>query len=371
MSDLKPIQSDAPAAVWQEEVLFFDSQSYFGQMLKQMELARKTIDVEVYIFQRDGLGEQIIAALKRAVQRGVVVRVVVDGIGSIFDIGKYQEDFLKNGVAMRVYHPIPFLQYTFRFWIKLRIFFNALSRINNRTHRKITIIDGETAFVSSMNFVQLRSRETGVMVRGEQVKNISATFERLWTRKKNKQRYFNNDDLVRLNDSKSIRRAVNRDLLRRILSAKERVYLTTAYFIPSLSLIKALCAAARRDVHVVLLLPGRPDLYWVKWIMSIYYELLLINQVRIFEYDRVFLHAKTMLIDNWATVGSSNLNHRSSMHDLEIDVVLTRPESITAMHKQFNDDLYFSREIKIRNVENETWSLKIFRRLLFLFRRWM
>jgi len=179
------------------------------------------------------------------------------------------------------------------------------------------------------------------------------------------------DGPVRLNRTLRLRRKLYRDLLWRIGAARERIWLTNAYFVPKGRLLRALMAAARRGVDVRLLIPERCDHAVMYWIAASFYGLLLRAGVQIHEYQPAMLHAKTALIDGWATVGSTNLNHRSLMHDLEADVVLALPASLDALATAFRDDCTQAIAVdRSRIARRRRWQVLI-GRLAFLMRYWL
>jgi cardiolipin synthase len=117
--------------------------------------------------------------------------------------------------------------------------------------------------------------------------------------------------------------------------------------------------AALRGVEVKLILPAKSDHLYMKWMSEAFYRTLLLSGVRIFEYEDSFLHAKTLMIDDWVTVGSTNLNHRSLIHDLEVDVVLFKAASRNTLELQFEKDLKKSHEMKV-----DTFRISRFSRLI-------
>jgi cardiolipin synthase len=128
--------------------------------------------------------------------------------------------------------------------------------------------------------------------------------------------------LVRLNTRRALRRENYLDLLVRILGAKRRIWIENAYFVPDGALIRALKVAAESGVDVKIVVPAISDVFFIPWVTAAFNLGLLRAGVKVFEYNKGMMHAKTVLIDDWGLVGSSNLNHRSLFHDLEADLVL-------------------------------------------------
>jgi cardiolipin synthase len=201
-------------------------------------------------------------------------------------------------------------------------------------------------------------RDTGAIVRGRDVDVLIQSFDRVWLgslrawrqglrRRKQKPQ---SSDLVRLNLRSRQRHDNYLDLLVRIVRAQRRVWITNAYFVPDGSLLRVLSIAAKSGVEVRILVPRFTDVFFIPWVSSALHYGLLEAGVKVFEYTRTVLHAKTMLIDDWGLVGSSNLNHRSLLHDLEADVVITGAEARSSLERQFELDLGCAEQITL-----ETW----------------
>ncbi|OFY99357.1 MAG: hypothetical protein A2Z97_14895 [Bdellovibrionales bacterium GWB1_52_6] len=344
---------------WQSEKIFHEGDSFFAGLAQDIAQAQKSIELEAYIFNDDALGHRISTALSDAARRGLRVRVMVDGVGSASWALKILPELAAAGVQTKVYHPLPWI-----FWSFSLIWRRGLSgmlaffrRVNRRNHRKLCILDHHRAWVGSMNISSSHLREfsgegvwrdTGVCVEGAAVLYLEAAFEKAWRKARGPlqgvQREFFQwtgvdkgrwPKLIRLNDRRSRRKYYSRELLVRIGQAKRRVWLTTPYFVPSGPLIRALRTAAERDIDVRILVPRKPDLFFMKWVSTAFYSSLISSGVRFFEYLPSVLHAKTAVIDDWATVGSSNFNHRSLLHDLEVDVVVHQPESLVELENHF------------------------------------
>jgi cardiolipin synthase len=151
--------------------------------------------------------------------------------------------------------------------------------------------------------------------------------------------------LVRLNVTLPQRRRVFADFIRRLRSAKHRIWITNAYLAPSPTLIRTLTRAARLGVDVRLLVPRESDVFFMPWVATVHYALLFAAGVRIYEYLPRFLHAKSVIIDDWATIGTSNLNHRSLLFDLEVDIALSSHDAIEQLAEQYLRDLHDAEEL--------------------------
>ncbi len=160
-------------------------------------------------------------------------------------------------------------------------------------------------------------------------------------------------------------------MLARLRDARQRIWITNAYVVPRGSFLRALGAAARRGVDVRLLAPAHCDIPFMPWIAAIYGDALRAHGVRVFAYLPRMLHAKTMLLDDLALVGSHNLNSRSFLHDLEAEVVLSAPSSISALAEAYAADCSEAHELSGLASELLPWWQRWLGRTLLLAKRWL
>ncbi len=374
------------AVSWREEQLFFDSDAYFKALGEAIGSAQQSVDIEMYIFEDDARGRPLLDLLAAAAARGLRVRVLVDGIGSPA-WGTRLAALARAGVHSRIYHPAP--------WPLARSapadlavpgqLFKWLARINKRDHRKLCLIDRREAFCGSMNVSAQHAgwRETGLRVRGREVLDLEASYDLIWSRSHNPAlpRELHSpvhrtvaqmsERLVATNHTLLLRRRHHRRLLLHIARSRRRVWITNPYFVPGPQLLRALCQAAQRGVDVRLLLPGRNDVPVIGWISRLYYLTLIGSGVRLFEYLPSVLHAKTVIVDNWARVGTSNLNYRSRYHDLEVDLLVTRRDSLAALLRQFRRDLQRAQRISESIARSAPLLQRLGGHLALLFRNWL
>ncbi len=382
-----------PLERWDSEQVWNDGDGFFAALSAALATARTSLDLETYILADDHLGAEVTAALASAAARGVAVRLTVDGIGSLAWLRSQGPLTLAaGGIAVRTYHPTLL---TGGMYNENRQGLGALldifSRLNRRNHRKVCIIDGTTAFVGSMNctaehFARLSGsaawRDTGAQVTGRAVGELAAAFSITWRKARSvtpsrhrlhepKPTVPPASGLVRLNTTRRQRRALWQDLSARIHAARVRVWLTTAYFVPRRRLLSALVTAAQQGCDVRLLVGERSDHPLMFLVAQAFLHLLRRRGVRILLYQPCILHAKNVLIDDWATVGSTNLNHRSALHDLEADVVLTSPAALATLEQGWARD-----SERARMLTDEDWrDLPVWKRLLgrltLLVRHWL
>lgn len=368
---------------WTKEEVYLEPTLFFESLQDALAKARRSIDLECYIFAHDELGRKIVDSLMQARSRGVHVRVMVDGFGSPGWAKHFLPQLVDAGIQARIFHPMPWIAFHPGGLLRL------IATVNKRNHRKVCIIDQHQAWLGGMNINQnhLQWRDTGVMVEGKGVVQLQRSFDQawrkawypkfkqakkqLWRRIKYKIRsHASFGRLVRLNNTRKIRAEAYDDLLKRISNATKRVWITNPYFIPTPRLLNALQSASKKGTEVFVLVPRYPDVPFIHWVSSALYYGLLTAGVRIFEYLPKPLHAKTLIIDSWVMVGSTNLNHRSLIHDLEVDVILEKEESIQTLMTSFLQDLKCSQEVTLREWKKRSILERFLGRILIYLKYW-
>lgn len=307
---------------------------YFPALLSAIAEAEQTVHLESYIFEDDPTGRAVAHALCQAAGRGVRVRLLVDGFGASSFAGTLLPMLQAAGVQAMIYRPD-----IARFQLRR----HRLRRL----HRKLATIDGRIAFVGGINIVDdlnapqycVPRYDYAVRIEGPLLLSIQQAMLRLWkivAWVKHRQRY--RDDWRLPGDVESCgsqsaafvirdnirhRRDIEDAYLAAIASARESIVLASAYFLPGRRFRRALRAAAGRGVRVTILLQGRIEYRLLHYATQALYGSLLGDGVRIFEYERSFLHAKVAVIDQlWATVGSSNIDPFSLLLAKEANVVV-------------------------------------------------
>lgn len=369
---------------YKEEILI--DAEYLKSLLNEINKAKYSIDMEVYIFDEDSTGQLVTDALCKAANRGVKIRVLVDGIGSINWGGKIKNQMELNGIKTKVFHPLP---WKISRWYKskstLKILYKIiflLSKINYRNHRKTCIIDNSIVFIGSANINDHISnnkcwRETTVKLVGVTIDDIQYAFDKAWGKIPFKSRLHKAfrkiklDSVFLLNYSWRLRHQHYKSLLNRISHSNKRIWVTNAYFVPDSHLLKRLSKARRNGVDVKILLPEKSDIAIMSIVTSAFYFKLLKNGVLIYQYIPTILHAKTLIIDNWYSVGSSNLNYRSFKHDLEVDVNIQTDSAKEIIDEQFMFDLTQSRQLHLSDINNQSIFKRFIANVLLLIRYWI
>jgi cardiolipin synthase len=336
---------------------------FFSALEAAIETAAREVHLETYIFADDATGRRIAAALIRAAQRGVAVRVLVDGFGSRRYIGGLAEDLRQGGVHLLFYRP--------------EVGGLGLRRQRlRRLHRKIALVDLAVGFVGGINIIddldtpgQMPPRfDYAVAVEGPLVARIARTVRHVWklVAWSQLQRHLvPQDEALRrvpraggmraallIRDNVRHRREIENAYLAAIASARTEIVIANAYFLPGVHFRRALTQAANRGVRVVLLLQGRVEYALLHHASRALYGRLLEAGVEIWEYHGGFLHAKVAVADgHWATVGSSNIDPFSLLLAREANVVVED----AAFAATLRTSLGAAMESRSRQVSADGW----------------
>jgi len=334
----------------------------FPSMLAAIRSARRSITMETYIYWDGEIGRTFAEALAERSRAGVQVLLILDAVGSA-SMSPSLLDFLKqNGVDISWYHPIRW--YT-------------LSRANHRTHRKLLIVDGRIGFTGGVGIADNWAgdadtedhwRETQVRVEGPAVTQMQFAFMDNWVKARGLvptglDFYPRVDpagdslvNVIKSSPSEGVS-TVKLSYAIALVSAKERIWITNAYFIPDRDALRALEGAARRGVDVRVIVPGKwTDVAVVRAASHWHYDRLLKRGIRIFEYQGTMIHAKTMVVDGaWTTIGSSNFDERSFRLNDEINVGIYDAGISRQMDRMFEEDLARSVEIFLPKWRKRSW----------------
>jgi len=333
--------------------LLIDGREYFPRMLEAIELARQRVWLEIYLFESGAVAGRFIDALSRAAQRGVNVRVLADDFGVARLRPVDRERLTASGVVLRYYNPLRMRKWMGNFF---------------RDHRKLLIVDSTVAFVSGTGITDefedtetpdTSWRETAVRIVGPVLRDWESLFRQVWREHLGETLAAAAPPPVvvtegmsgRVATSASLREQdIRRSLYRHVRSARQRIWIATAYFVPSRKLLRGLKAATLRGVDVRLLLPGPfTDHPAVRHAGRRFYTGLLKHGVRVFEYQPRFLHAKTMLCDDWVTIGSSNFDRWNLRWNLEANQEIGSERFAREVQRMFEHDFSDSLEVRLED----------------------
>lgn len=365
---------------WESENIYSSGQEYFEGLLSDINIAETSIEFAVYIFSLDEIGQRMLVALLGAAQRKVKVRLMVDGFGSAVQAQTIAGQLTDVGAEVRIYHPLPWYWGNYRWSLSLgdgfQKFLYFIASMNRRDHRKFCVIDQQIAWCGSFNISQdhlkleIPWRDYGVRVTGDVSAALVESFNSIWFHHKSRNPRYRVSSLFRSNASLRLRRLSNRLLVERIRNAGQRVWICSAYFAPSGAVIRAIKSARARELDVRIIVAGRSDVTLFPFLSATYFTDLLKIGVEIYSYHSGVLHAKAMLVDEECLIGSTNLNHRSFFHDLELDVVLSSQDSVERLKLLLQQDMGNSLRLSLDN--GSKWGRYIlFGWILRIMRYWM
>lgn len=338
--------------------LLRDGEQAYPSMLEAIASARSHICLETYIFRADRTGRRFARALAERARAGVEVNVIVDAWGSPLP-GGFVRRLQRAGVRILHYNPVRLS------WRALRTRF---ARFFPRNHRKVLVVDNRVGFTGGLNIADDYAserdggqgwRDTHLRIEGPAVAELLYIFRRTWEKEGgpplDESRYRNEarrpDPKVRVlaSDIRRGRRMTKDAFLQAMRQARERIWITSAYFLPTRKMLKALCGAAQRGVDVRVIVAGTTDVIPARYAAQSYYPRLLKSGVRVYEWVGTVLHAKTALVDrDWATVGSSNLDALSLRKNLEVNAFVEDRAFNEVLARLFEEDLENCVEIEWR-----------------------
>jgi cardiolipin synthase A/B len=354
-----------PLVVGNKVVLLQDGPATFQAMFNAIRGAKNHINMETYIIEEDEVGKRFSDALIEKQNQGVQVNLIYDSVGAIHASKEFFKRLTDSGIKVLEFNPV-----------------NPLTAkkgwdVNQRDHRKLLIADGQIAFVGGINISSVYSggssaraskqrpdggppwRDTHLQMEGPVVGEFQKLFLSTWEKQQGSPLAPSNYFPQLTNKGPEVVRAIGSSpddpysliyatLLSAISSAETSVHLTNAYFVPDPQLVAALEGAAHRGVDVKIILPSNTDFWLVFHAGRSFYDDLLRAGVKIYERQDALLHSKTALIDGvWSTIGSTNLDWRSFLHNDEINAVILGQEFGAQMQAMFDKDLAASKPITL------------------------
>ena len=356
----------SPLSHGNKAVLLQDGPTTYEAMSKAIGVARDHINMETYIFADDEVGRRFSAELIAKQREGVQVNLIRDSVGTLSTNSELFTGLEDAGVNLLEFNPVDPLAG------------EVAWDINQRDHRKLLIVDGRIAFIGGINISSVHSggsishrsrvpaigdlpwRDTHLQLEGPVVGELQKLFIQTWEKQKGAalapRNYFppaefKGDEVVRAIGSSPDEpySQIYATLISAINSASTEVWLANAYFIPDPQMVEVLNAAVARGVDVRVVVPSRTDSWLVFHAGRAHYTDLLKAGVRIYERQEVLLHVKTAVIDGvWSTVGSTNLDWRSFLHNQEVNAVVLGNRFGDKMRAAFLTDVTRSDEITLK-----------------------
>ena len=338
-----------------------NGETFFKSYIDELKKAENFIFLEYFIIAPGKMWNEILEVLEEKVKNGVDVRIIYDDFGCISTLPKhYDKELMKKGIKCTVFNRfVPFLSI----------------RMNNRDHRKITVIDGKVGFTGGLNladeYINEKERfgywkDSAIKIEGDAVWNLTSLFLSIWD-------YLNNitdDDYKKYkakteikNDSyvsvygtiPIINETIGENIFLNLINrANKYIYITTPYLVIDNELMTALCNAAKMGMDVRIVMPGIPDKKSVFMLSRSYYQILIDAGIKIYEYSPGFVHSKMIVVDDiLATVGTTNFDYRSLYLNYECGAWIYNDPVIMEIKEDILETIKESKEI------NRTESKKI------------
>lgn len=384
------INLDSPLVLGNKLTLLQDGPATYHAMFAAMRAAKDHIHLETYIFEDDDIGRQFADLLLQRQAAGVQVNLIYDSVGCLNTPKEFFDRLSDGGIQVLEFNPVNPLAGKKKEWL-----------LNNRDHRKLLVVDGRVAFIGGINISEAYSagssirltrkregkalgwRDTHLQIEGPVVAEFQKLFIETWNKQKGpslaEKNYFpklekQGDEIVRAIGSASAdpHSLIYLTLMSAIDSAEQRIYLTNAYFVPDPQLVKALTDAARRGVEVKLVLPSHTDSWATFHAGRSHYSKLLRSGVKIYERRGAVMHSKTASIDGvWSTIGSTNLDWRSFLHNDEINATVLGRDFAGQMDAMFAKDLAESDAIDLEHWERRSLIMRLKERAARIIEYWL
>lgn len=337
-------------------VYFPTGEEMFPILEAELKKAKHFIFMEYFIIKPGVVWDRILKILKEKASEGVEIRLMYDGMNCIKNLRfSYPDELIRYGIKAKMFSPVKPALETYQ---------------NNRDHRKICVIDGNTAFTGGLNlaneYANIESpygvwKDTGMMFKGEAVNSFTMLFLQMWniteympdsTEAVGRYAFKNVEDchddvteregyVIPYGDSPLDSENIGENIYLTLLNtATEYVHIRTPYLILDDQMINAMCYASKRGVDVKIMFPHIPDKPYAFWLAHSYYPVLIKNGVKIYEYRPGFVHAKEFVSDGKkAVIGTVNLDFRSLYLHFENAVYLYKTPSVADMERDFQEGL--------------------------------
>ena len=377
---LPQITGRYPAYMESDSTYYPSGEEMYADMLHDILQAKEFIFLEFFIMKQGRMFDTIMDALEKKAKQGVHVRLIYDDMGCIDEFPLYfYKDLQRRGIHVACFNPFrPFLSVI----------------MNNRDHRKIVVIDGKIAYAGGMNiadeYINIIERfgywkDGGIRITGDAVWSFTTMFLEMWsfvTKGKedfSKFKVIENDNVALQKagkgfvqpygdcplDKRYITEAVYLNLINH---ARKNIYIFTPYLILGSEIATALINAARSGVDVRIVTPAIPDKKMVFLLTQSNYENLIHGGVKIYQYTPGFIHSKCFVVDDeYASVGTTNLDFRALYLHFECGVLMYKTESVHKLTEDALKTFEISREILLEECENKNFFYQLFLSVMRLF----
>ena len=347
--------------------MYSDGKLFFNELLESLKKAKKSINIEFYIFKNDDIGTKILNVLEEKAKEGVEVRLLYDSVGSRLLNRNVLNKLINEGGKVGEFFPS---------WLK---FINI--NMNFRNHRKIVVIDNNVGFVGGFNvgdeYLGKDSkfgywRDTHIKFTGSAVNDLNLRFLADW-------RYATKEEVSleeifeangeNSNSNLSDKYEIKMAYLKMIQKAKKYLYIQSPYLIIDNSISDSLKLAAASGVDVKIMIPGKGDHPFVYWANLVYAGDLIKEGIRVFHYDKnAFLHAKTVVIDDEVcSIGTANMDTRSFELNFEVSSFIYSEKIAKEQKYEFENDMKMCEELTLEKYQNRSRIVKIKESLSRLF----
>ena len=348
--------------------VYVNGEDKFKQLIKDIKNAKRYIHIEYYIFKNDMIGKDIIKELTKKAESGLEVRLLVDSMGSRKLTKKAIKKYIDAGGKFSIFFPgiLPHIN----------------TRINYRNHRKIVVIDGEYGYVGGFNvgkeYISKDPevgfwRDTHVRIEGEAVDDLNERFLLDWCYAADEE--IEDYDKYSSKGNKDVgdvgiqivtsgpdhkEQYIRNAYIKLINNAKENVYLETPYLVPDSPILESLKISALSGVDVRIIIPGKPDHFFMQWAASSYIGELLEAGIKIYNYQNGFIHAKTIVADSTVmSIGTANLDIRSFKLNFEVNAFIFDDRIAKEGEIQFMKDIEESEEVTKEIYDNRSITIRI------------
>ena len=353
--------------------IFQDGSSMLQALLATINSAKHHIHVEFYIFEDDAVGSLVKDSLIDKAREGVEIRVLYDDVGCWKVPHRFYDEMREAGIEVHGFLKVRFPRFT--------------SKVNYRNHRKLVVIDGRIGFIGGMNLAEryLKGVPWGIwkdimmQVEGKAVYGLQMTFLTDW--------YATDHSLItsssyfpQMEDKgTSLMQVVTSDpvgewkdimqgLLIAITSAQKYVYIQSPYLLPTEPILLALKTAAAAGVDVRIMIPEKSDSRMVHWGTMSYLQELMETGIKIYMYQKGFLHSKLIVCDDClSSVGSTNMDFRSFEHNFEVNAFMYDRTSALKLKEIFLSDQKDAKLLHLKEWRMRPWSQKVKESVIRLF----